>query len=134
MNSFGFYLLLISSKRIIQEWEEKAAKAKKEYAASMKEYEASGQGSGQVKDKKEENKEKVERKKKEKVERKKKEAKKESPTKPASGSPFKSKEYISDDDSSSDEDTKVCSYTGCSKVGGKYFKGGFSISKLFKNQ
>lgn len=72
------------------EWEAKAAKAKKEYAASMKEYEASG--GGKTKEKK--------------TERKKKEIKKESPSKQMSGSSFKSKEYISDDDSSSDESKK----------------------------
>ncbi|KAG9434226.1 FACT complex subunit Ssrp1 [Apis mellifera carnica] len=72
------------------EWEQKAAKAKKDYSASMKEYEASG---GQ-KDKKE------------KGEKKKKENKKESPNKLMSGTSFKSKEYISDDESSSDEDNK----------------------------
>lgn len=83
------------------EWEEKAAKAKKEYAASMKEYEASG--GGQAKEKKE----KAEKKEKgEKGEKKKKEVKKESPTKLMSGGTFKSKEYISEDDSSSDDDTK----------------------------
>nr|XP_033321346.1 FACT complex subunit Ssrp1 [Megalopta genalis] len=74
------------------EWEEKAAKAKKEYAASMKEYVASG--GGEVKEKKE------------KGEKKKKEVKKESPSKLMSGSTFKSKEYISEDDSSSDEGNK----------------------------
>ncbi|XP_076164551.1 structure specific recognition protein [Ptiloglossa arizonensis] len=81
------------------EWEEKAAKAKKEYTASMKEYEASG--GGQVKDKKEKG------DKKEKVDKKKKDVKKESPSsKLMSGNTFKSKEYISEDESSSDEDTK----------------------------
>jgi len=72
------------------EWEAKAAKAKKEYAASMKEYEASG--GSKTKEKK--------------TERKKKETKKDSPSKNMSGSSFKSKEYISDDDSSSDESKK----------------------------
>lgn len=72
------------------EWEAKAAKAKKEYTASMKEYEASG--GGKTKEKK--------------TERKKKETKKESPGKQMTGSSFKSKEYISDDDSSSDESKK----------------------------
>jgi len=72
------------------EWEAKAAKAKKEYAASMKEYEASG--GSKTKEKK--------------TERKKKETKKDSPSKNMSGSTFKSKEYISDDDSSSDESKK----------------------------
>jgi len=72
------------------EWEAKAAKAKKEYAASMKEYEASG--GGKTKEKK--------------TEKKKKETKKDSPSKQMSGSSFKSKEYISDDDSSSDESKK----------------------------
>lgn len=72
------------------EWEAKAAKAKKEYAASMKEYEAS-EGS---------------KTKEKKVEKKKKETKKESPGKQMSGTSFKSKEYISDDDSSSDESKK----------------------------
>ncbi|XP_012539492.1 FACT complex subunit Ssrp1 [Monomorium pharaonis] len=74
------------------EWEAKAAKAKKEYEASMKEYKASGG------DKTKEPKEKKERKKKE--------TKKDSPSKQMSGSAFKSKEYISDDDSSSDESKK----------------------------
>jgi len=77
------------------EWEAKAAKAKKQYAASMKEYEAN-EGS-KTKDKKE---------KTEKTERKKKETKKDSPSKMMTGSAFKSKEYISDDDSSSDESRK----------------------------
>ncbi|XP_054012092.1 FACT complex subunit Ssrp1 [Hylaeus anthracinus] len=78
------------------EWEEKAAKAKKEYAASMSEYKASGGGgaAAQTKDKKE----KLD--KKEKGEKKKKDAKKESPNKLVGS--FKSKEYISEDDSSSD--------------------------------
>lgn len=73
------------------EWEAKAAKAKEEYAASMKEYEASG-GS-----KSKDRKEKEPRKKKEK---------KDSPSKLMSGTSFKSKEYISDDGSSSDESKK----------------------------
>ncbi|XP_011883012.1 PREDICTED: FACT complex subunit Ssrp1 [Vollenhovia emeryi] len=73
------------------EWEAKAAKAKKEYAASMKEYEASG-GAKAFKEKK--------------TEKKKKETKKESPGKQMTGPSFKSKEYISDDDSSSDESKK----------------------------
>lgn len=77
------------------EWEAKAAKAKKEYIALMKEYEASGGG------KSKETKEKPEKKKKET----KKETKKDSPNK-MTGSSFKSKEYISDDDSSSDESKK----------------------------
>ncbi|XP_068982453.1 FACT complex subunit Ssrp1 isoform X2 [Bombus flavifrons] len=79
------------------EWEQKAAKAKKEYTASMKEYEASGGGGG--------DKEKISEK-KEKGEKKKKESKKESPSKLMTGTSFKSKEYISDDESSSDEDNK----------------------------
>ncbi|CAL7950858.1 unnamed protein product [Xylocopa violacea] len=79
------------------EWEQKAAKAKKEYTASMKEYEASG---GNQKEKKE----KAE--KSEKSEKKKKEVKKESPSKLMAGTTFKSKEYISDDESSSDDDNK----------------------------
>lgn len=74
------------------EWEVKAAKAKKEYAALMKEYMANGG------DKTTEKKEKPEGKKK-------KEIKKDSPSK-MSGTAFKSKEYISDDDSSSDESKK----------------------------
>ncbi|XP_012164467.1 FACT complex subunit Ssrp1 isoform X2 [Bombus terrestris] len=78
------------------EWEQKAAKAKKEYTASMKEYEASGGGG---------DKEKISEK-KEKGEKKKKESKKESPSKLMTGTSFKSKEYISDDESSSDEDNK----------------------------
>ncbi|XP_076638260.1 structure specific recognition protein [Colletes latitarsis] len=75
------------------EWEEKAAKAKKEYAISIKEYKASGGGS-QTNDKKE------------KVDKKKKDIKKESPSKLLSKSSFKSKEYISEDESSSDENSK----------------------------
>ncbi|XP_011700729.1 PREDICTED: FACT complex subunit Ssrp1 [Wasmannia auropunctata] len=75
------------------EWEAKAAKAKKEYAASMKEYEASGGG-------------KAKETKEKKTEKKKKETKKDSPSKQMTGSSFKSKEYISDDDSSSDESKK----------------------------
>ncbi|XP_071869543.1 structure specific recognition protein isoform X2 [Bombus fervidus] len=78
------------------EWEQKAAKAKKEYTASMKEYEASGGGG---------DKEKISEK-KEKGEKKKKESKKESPSKLMTGTSFKSKEYISDDESSSDDDNK----------------------------
>ncbi|XP_018400415.1 PREDICTED: FACT complex subunit Ssrp1 [Cyphomyrmex costatus] len=70
------------------EWEAKAAKAKKDYTASMKEYQASGGGKEKTKEKKPE---------------KKKETKKDSPSKQMSGSGFKSKEYISDDDSSSNE-------------------------------
>ena len=81
------------------EWDEKAAKAKKEYMAAMKEYEASG--GGQAKEKVEKA-EKGEKKKKEA----KKEVKKESPSKLMTGTTFKSKEYISDVDSSSDEDVK----------------------------
>ncbi|KOX75987.1 FACT complex subunit Ssrp1 [Melipona quadrifasciata] len=77
------------------EWEQKAAKAKKEYIASMKEYEASGGSGGGDKEKKEKG-----------GEKKKKESKKESPSKLMSGTSFKSKEYISDDESSSDEDNK----------------------------
>ncbi|XP_017879490.1 FACT complex subunit Ssrp1 [Ceratina calcarata] len=77
------------------EWEQKAAKAKKDYAASMKEYEASGGG-----------KEKEKKEKPEKGEKKKKETKKESPSKLMTGPNFKSKEYISEDDSSSDDDKK----------------------------
>lgn len=78
--------------KCIQEWEQKAAKAKKDYSASIKEYEASASG---------------QKDKKEKGEKKKKENKKESPNKLMSGTSFKSKEYISDDESSSDEDNKV---------------------------
>ncbi|KYM92539.1 FACT complex subunit Ssrp1 [Atta colombica] len=74
------------------EWETKAAKAKKDYMASMKEYQTSGGGKEKTKEKKTEN--------------KKKETKKDSPSKQMSGSGFKSKEYISDDDSSSDESKK----------------------------
>lgn len=77
------------------EWEQKAAKAKKEYAVSMKEYEASGGAGGGAASGKE---------KKEKVE-KQKDIKKESPNKSMTGTTFKSKEYISDDDSSSGEST-----------------------------
>ncbi|KDR11732.1 FACT complex subunit Ssrp1 isoform X1 [Zootermopsis nevadensis] len=67
------------------EWENKASKLKEEYAKAMKEYEASGGGGSESKDKKKETK------------------KKESTPKsvpPKSGS-FKSKEYISDVESSS---------------------------------
>ncbi|XP_012055874.1 PREDICTED: FACT complex subunit Ssrp1 [Atta cephalotes] len=74
------------------EWETKAAKAKKDYMTSMKEYQTSGGGKEKTKEKKTEN--------------KKKETKKDSPSKQMSGSGFKSKEYISDDDSSSDESKK----------------------------
>ena len=85
------------------EWDEKAVKAKKEYMAAMKEYEASGGGQAtKEKAEKAEKGEKGEKKKKEA----KKEAKKESPTKLMAGTSFKSKEYISDVDSSSDEDVK----------------------------
>ncbi|KAG5345292.1 SSRP1 protein, partial [Acromyrmex charruanus] len=77
------------------EWEAKAAKAKKDYMASMKEYQTSGGGKEKIKEKKtrEENK-------------KKETPKKDSPSKQMSGTGFKSKEYISDDDSSSDESKK----------------------------
>ncbi|KAG7199932.1 hypothetical protein KM043_014368 [Ampulex compressa] len=78
------------------EWEQKAAKAKKEYAASMKEYEASG--GGLVK----ENKEKGDGKKKEA--RKDLPSSSSSPGKGIGGTTFKSKEYISEDDSSSEGD------------------------------
>ncbi|XP_076665639.1 structure specific recognition protein [Andrena cerasifolii] len=81
------------------EWEEKAAKAKKEYMVAMKEYEASGGGQAT------ENEEKAEKGEKKKKETKK-EVKKDSPNKLMSGASFKSKEYISDVDSSSDEDVK----------------------------
>ncbi|KAG5310174.1 SSRP1 protein, partial [Acromyrmex insinuator] len=74
------------------EWEAKAAKAKKDYMASMKEYQTSGGGKEKTKEKK--------------IENKKKETKKDSPSKQMSGSGFKSKEYISEDDSSSDESKK----------------------------
>ncbi|EGI65677.1 FACT complex subunit Ssrp1, partial [Acromyrmex echinatior] len=74
------------------EWEAKAAKAKKDYMASMKEYQTSGGGKEKTKEKK--------------IENKKKETKKDSPSKQMSGSGFKSKEYISEDDSSSDENKK----------------------------
>lgn len=74
------------------EWEAKAAKAKKEYAASMKEYEASGGSKSKEK--------------KEKTEKKKDTTKSSPGSKGMSGSSFKSKEYISDDDSSSDESKK----------------------------
>lgn len=82
------------------EWEAKAAKAKKEYDALMKEYKASG--GGKTKETKDTKEKKTERKKKET----KKETKKDSPSKQMTGSSFKSKEYISDDDSSSDESKK----------------------------
>lgn len=69
----------------------------------MKEYEASGGGQAKEKAEKAEKAEKGEKKKKET----KKEVKKESPSKLMTGTTFKSKEYISDVDSSSDEDVKV---------------------------
>lgn len=75
------------------EWEEKAAEAKEEYQKAMKEYEASGGGASK------EPKEKSKSEKKSSA--KKKEVKKESPGKAMAGGAFKSKEYISDDDSSS---------------------------------
>lgn len=81
------------------EWEEKANKAKKEYAEAMKDY-VPTEGDSTSKTKKEKN------PKKDKDDKKKKDTKKDSsPSKAASGS-FKSKEYISDDESSSDEDKK----------------------------
>ncbi|XP_014479243.1 PREDICTED: FACT complex subunit Ssrp1 [Dinoponera quadriceps] len=78
------------------EWEAKAAKAKEEYAVSMKEYEASGGGKSKDKSDKKEN----------AGPKKKKETKKDSPSKIMSGSSFKSKEYISDDGSSSSDESK----------------------------
>ncbi|KAJ8680531.1 hypothetical protein QAD02_016318 [Eretmocerus hayati] len=75
------------------EFEKKAAELKEEYTKAMEEYKASGGGStGEPKEKKA------------KVEKtsKKSESKKDSPGKSMSGSGFKSREYISDDDSSSD--------------------------------
>ncbi|KAG5326253.1 SSRP1 protein, partial [Pseudoatta argentina] len=76
------------------EWEAKAAKAKKDYMASMKEYQTSGGGKEKTKEKKT------------REENKKETPKKDSPSKQMSGTGFKSKEYISDDDSSSDESKK----------------------------
>lgn len=73
-------------------WEEKAAEAKEEYVKAMDEYKASGGTSAKAP------KEKSKTKKS-----KQKEVKKESPKKELFGS-FKSKEYISGDDSSSDSD------------------------------
>ncbi|XP_046830309.1 FACT complex subunit Ssrp1 [Vespa velutina] len=82
------------------EWEQKATKAKKEYSAAMKEYEASG---GKSKEKKEKEKEKEKEK-----DKKKKESKKDmSPSKLMSGSSFKSKEYISEDESSSEGESST---------------------------
>lgn len=71
-----------------QEWEEKAAEAKKEYEAAMKEYKASGGGAASTKSKK--------------AASSPKKAVSVSPTKAGSGGGFKSKEYI-DDESSEEE-------------------------------
>lgn len=82
-------------------WEEKAAEAKEEYLKAMEEYKASGGGTS--------SKEPKEKSKASEKKSKQKEVKKESPSKALSGS-FKSKEYISDDDSSSGgDDTKSVS-------------------------
>lgn len=84
-------------------WEEKAAEAKEEYLKAMEEYKASG---GVTTSKEPKEKGKTEKKSEAK------ETKKESPTKSLSGS-FKSKEYISDDDSSEsggDDDAKSVSF------------------------
>lgn len=82
-------------------WEAKAAEAKEEYVKAMEEYKASGGGVS---------KEPKEKTKSKKESSKKKEVKKESPGKAMAGGSFKSKEYISDDDSSSGDEgsTKVC--------------------------
>jgi structure-specific recognition protein 1 len=85
-----------SSVFLLQEWEGKATKLKEEYAKAVKEYVASGGGRG------------VDSKEKKKDTKKKESTPKSSPAK--SGN-FKSKEYISDVDSSSssekdDEDKK----------------------------
>lgn len=74
------------------EWEQKAAKAKEDYAAAMKEYEASG-GAAAAKSK-EAGKEKADKKKDSKKDAS-------SPSKVTAGGSFKSKEYISDEESSS---------------------------------
>ncbi|XP_063599816.1 FACT complex subunit Ssrp1-like isoform X1 [Penaeus indicus] len=71
-----------------KEWEEKAAEAKKEYEAAMKEYKASGGGAPAAKSKK--------------ASSSPKKAVSASPTKAGSGGGFKSKEYI-DDESSEEE-------------------------------
>ncbi|XP_034949170.1 FACT complex subunit Ssrp1 [Chelonus insularis] len=75
------------------EWEQKAAKLKKEYSEALKEYESSGKAP-----------EKADKKKESKKESKK-DSKKETSSPVKSGT-FKSKEYISEDESSSDESTK----------------------------
>lgn len=78
------------------EWEEKAAKAKEEYAEALAAYKASGGGG----DEDEGDKGKPVKRKKESSSAKK------STASPMKGSGFKSKEYISGDDSSSDSDSK----------------------------
>lgn len=86
-----------------KEWEEKAAKDKERYLREMKEYESSGKAASFSE--------------KTKAEKRKNEALKSTPTKSGSGGNYKSKEYISDDDSSSDggdkakKKPKVCERT-----------------------
>jgi structure-specific recognition protein 1 len=70
---------------LLKEWENKASKLKEEYAKAMKEYEASGGGGSEAKEKKKETKRKES-------------TPKSLPSKPGN---FKSKEYISDAESSS---------------------------------
>lgn len=77
-------------------WEEKTKKLKEEYQEAMKNYNANGGSSSKDKEKKT-------------SATKKKETNKESPTKVQSGS-FKSKEYISDDSDSENEDTKKVNF------------------------
>ncbi|XP_018329457.1 FACT complex subunit Ssrp1 [Agrilus planipennis] len=77
------------------EWEKKAAKAKEEYEQAMKEYNAKG-GSSAGGDKKDSKKETATKSKKKAT----------NPTPPKSTGPYKSKEYVSDVDSTSSEDEK----------------------------
>ncbi|KAK0174565.1 hypothetical protein PV327_010324 [Microctonus hyperodae] len=79
------------------EWEEKAAKLKKEYAEAMKEYEATNKNKPDKKESKKETK-------KESKKDSKKGTKKESEVSPTKSGSFKSKEYISDDNSSDDNE------------------------------
>lgn len=83
---------------LFKEWEQKASKLKEEYAVAMKEYEESGNAAAFKN--RDSGKEKSDKKKK-------KDTKKEasvSPSKAMAGGTFKSKEYISDVDSSSGDD------------------------------
>lgn len=77
-------------------WDKMAAEDRERYTREMEEYKASGGSSKASADKS----------KSEKKSAAKKDAKKESPSKATSGGLFKSKEYISDDYSSSDDGSK----------------------------